>query len=105
MESRDFSMRCQHFKCVNSSISRAWHILPLPCVCSHFFLQRFASFLFTELSPVGVRLFLGILFFLLASFFFFIEVQFSYSLQLLICFLLKEIYHCAHICWKCSCIC
>src|SRR3712207_8234865 len=67
MESRDSFLRYGRFKCANSSIPRSRNILLSPCVALNFFPQTFASFRLTELSPVLLRSFIDIFFFVLAS--------------------------------------
>src|SRR3712207_465051 len=67
MESRDSFLRYGRFKCVNSSIPRSRNILLFPCVVLNFFPLTFASFRLTWLSPVLLRFFIDIFFFVLAS--------------------------------------
>src|SRR3712207_9177128 len=82
MESRDSFLRYGRFKCVNSSIPRSRNILLFPCVVLNFFPQTFASFSLTYLSPVLVRFFIEIFFFVLASCVFFSFV-FSFRFSIL----------------------
>src|SRR3712207_7715017 len=49
------------------SIPRSRNILLFPCVVLNFFPQTFASFRLTYLSPVLLRFFIEIFFFILAS--------------------------------------
>src|SRR3712207_518501 len=83
MESRDSFLRYGRFECVNSSIPRSRNILLFPCVVLNFFPQTFASYRLTYLSPVLLRFFKEIFFFVLASCVFFVCL---YLASVFLCF-------------------